>query len=214
MIAWPQTLRGPEALPSQFSGSRHSSKAIRKRPDKKNPHGILRLPDAAGMNGNLSPSGATSIQADATDTTSAETNQLTILIADNDSSTRRKLAESLSRFHCTVLEFSTGIEAIESAVAEKPDAMIISTRLPDTDGLNAIADLRSEAGTANLPIVVLSTSALADERSRYLAAGAAGFFVKPASATEVHWAILLALQGSLNQTTGEPEENLPEAASF
>lgn len=166
------------------------------------------------MNGNLSPSGATSAQASTADRTSAEKNQLTILIADNDSSTRHALAKSLSRFHCTVFEYATGIEMLEAAACEEPDAIILSTRLPDTDGLSAIADLRNDAGTSSLPVIALSTTALAEEREEYLAAGAAGFFIKPASATEVHWAILRALQSGLNDAAAEPDENLPEAASF
>lgn len=162
------------------------------------------------MNGNLSPSGAPSVKASTT-----EKNRLTILIADNDSSTRRSLAESLSRFHCTVFQYSTGIEALEAAACEEPDAIILSTRLPDTDGLTAIADLRAEPTTATLPVVAISTTALAEEREDYLAAGVAGFFTKPASATEIHWAILCALQGHLSEAAAaEPDGELPEAASF
>lgn len=166
------------------------------------------------MNGNLSPSGASSAPASTAEPTSTEKNQLTILIADNDSSMRRSLAESLSRFHCTVFQYSTGIEALEAAACEEPDAIILSTRLPDTDGLAAIADLRSEPPTAKLPVVAISTTALAEEREDYLGAGVAGFFIKPASATEIHWAILRALQGGLNEATAESDEDLPEAASF
>lgn len=169
------------------------------------------------MNGNLSPSGASSIQDQASDAAAANGSRLTIILADNDPTSRRSLAESLSRFHCLVLEYSTGIEALEAAACEEPDALVLSTRLPDTDGLNAIADLRSSPETSTLPVVALAPAATIEERDEYLAAGVAGFFAKPASGTEVHWAILRALQGNLQQAASpatEPEADLPEAASF
>ena len=169
------------------------------------------------MNGNLSPSGASSIQDQPSDAVAANGSRLTIILADNDPASRRSLAESLSRFHCLVLEYSTGIEALEAAACEEPDALVLSTRLPDTDGLNAIADLRSSPETSTLPVVALAPAATIEERDEYLAAGVAGFFAKPASGTEVHWAILRALQGNLQQAASpatEPEADLPEAASF
>lgn len=169
------------------------------------------------MNGNLSPFGASSVHVQPSDDAASNGSRLTIILADNDPATRRTLAESLSRFHCLVLEYSTGIEALEAAACEEPDALVISTRLPDTDGLNAIADLRSSPETSTLPVVVLAPAATIEERDEYLAAGVAGFFAKPASGTEVHWAILRALQGNLQQAASpatEPEAGLPEAASF
>jgi len=169
------------------------------------------------MNGNLSSSGAGSFHGQPSDAATGDGSRLTILLADNDPTSRRSLAESLSRFHCLVLECSTGIQALEAAACEEPDAIVLSTRLPDTDGLSAIADLRSTSETANLPVVALASAATAEERDEYLAAGVAGFFTKPASGTEVHWAILRALQGNLQKSTSpaaEPEADLPEAASF
>jgi CheY-like chemotaxis protein len=169
------------------------------------------------MNGNLSPVGASSPHVQPSDAAASNGSRLTIILADNDPATRRTLAESLSRFHCLVLEYSTGVEALEAAACEEPDALVLSTRLPDTDGLSAIADLRSTSETTTLPVVALAPAAAIEEREEYLAAGVAGFFAKPASGTEVHWAILRALQGNLQQTASpatEPEADLPEAASF
>lgn len=166
------------------------------------------------MNGHLSPSGAASIIDLATGDSTPGRSQLTIILADNDPTSRRALAQSLSKFHCRVLEYPTGVEALEAAACEEPDAIILSTRLPDTDGMNALADLRSTSETACLPVILLATAALEEERAEYLAAGAAGFFTKPAQATEIHWAILRALQNALNEASPGEEAELPDAASF
>lgn len=191
---------------------------VRKRPDEKISQVNRYRAVHDDMNGNLSSSGAGSLHDQPSDDAATrDGSRLTILLADNDPASRRSLAESLARFHCLVLEYSTGIQALEAAACEEPDAIVLSTRLPDTDGLSAIADLRSTSETAGLPVVALAPAATAEERDEYLAAGVAGFFTKPASGTEVHWAILRALQGNLQKSTSpavEPEADLPEAASF
>lgn len=166
------------------------------------------------MNGNLSPSGANSNRACTSDPTSPAQSRLVLILADADPSSRSSLAQRLSQFHCTVLEYGTGIEAIEAAGCEKPDAVLLGTRLPDTDGLDAIADLKSNPETARLPVIALAPAALGHERAEYLAAGAAAFFTRPAGATEIHWAVLRALQGMLDDATPEANDPLPDAVSF
>ena len=136
---------------------------------------------------------------------------VTVIIADNDRASRSALADGLGRLNCVVLEYSTGIEAIEAAECEEPDILIISTRLPDTDGLDAIADLKSNIATATLPIIAVAPAALVDERADYLEAGAAAFSCKPASADELHSLILKALTGWREECEAE-EQNLPNAA--
>lgn len=166
------------------------------------------------MNGKLSPSGANSTRTRPYDPVSPAPSRLIVILAEADPASRSTLAQRLSQFHCTVLEYATGVEAIEAAGSEGPDAIILGTRLPDTDGLSAIADLKSNVETARLPVIALAPAALGHERADYLAAGAAAFFTKPAGATEIHWAVLRALQGMLEDASTDTDLPLPDAASF
>lgn len=147
------------------------------------------------------------------ESTARAENFITVIIADNDPASRRSLAEGLERLNCMALEYSTGIEAIEAAECEDADVILLSTRLPDTDGLNAIDDLKSNLATATLPIIAFAPAALGDERANYLEAGAAAFVTKPTGADELHRLILKTLSGWREETEVE-EQDLPEAASF
>ena len=139
---------------------------------------------------------------------------VTVILADNDHISRSSLAEGLGRLNCLMLEYSTGIEAIEAAECEEVDVIVLGTRLPDTDGLSAIADLRSNIATAKLPIIALASAALREERMDYLEAGAAAFVTKPTNTEALHQLILKALNGWREESEIEIEAfDLPEAAA-
>jgi DNA-binding response OmpR family regulator len=165
------------------------------------------------MNAKLHPLTTPSAHSQSFESTARAENFITVIIADNDPASRRSLAEGLERLNCMALEYSTGIEAIEAAECEDADVILLSTRLPDTDGLNAIEDLKSNLATATLPIIAFAQAALRDERSNYLEAGAAAFVTKPAGADELHRLILKTLSGWREETETD-ELDLPDAASF
>ena len=165
------------------------------------------------MNAKSHPFTAPSAHSKSFESTARAENFITVIIADNDPASRRSLAEGLERLNCMALEYSTGIEAIEAAECEDADVILLSTRLPDTDGLNAIDDLKSNLATATLPIIAFAPAALGDERANYLEAGAAAFVTKPTSADELHQLILKTLSGWREENEAK-ELDLPDAASF
>ena len=165
------------------------------------------------MNAKSHPLTALAAHSQSFESTARAEHNVTVIIADNDPTSRRSLAEGLERMNCVVREYSTGIEAIEAAECEDADVILLSTRLPDTDGLNAIADLKSNLATATLPIIALAPAALGDERANYLEAGAAAFVTKPTSADELHQLILKTLSGWREENEAK-ELDLPDAASF
>lgn len=106
---------------------------------------------------------------------------LTVYLAENDPGSRSALASALEAIGCRTISFSTGIEAIESAAAETPDVLLIDARLPDTDALEALSELKGNPYTHSIPVVVLATSLLRDEEAPCLDAGAHAFLTKPVS---------------------------------
>jgi CheY-like chemotaxis protein len=73
----------------------------------------------------------------------------------------------------------TGREALELALTLKPDLVVMDIRLPDMDGLAALAQLRVDERTAAIPVVALTAQAMAGDRERFLAAGFDGYLAKP-----------------------------------
>lgn len=77
--------------------------------------------------------------------------------------------------------------------AAAPDVLVLDRRLPDGDGVDAIADLRALRPSMN--VLVLTGSSSDDVLVRALEAGAAGFLSKTRSLAEVTSAVRAAAQG-------------------
>ena len=60
-----------------------------------------------------------------------------------------------------------------------PDLIVLDLNLPGMGGFDFLKWLREESGFPSLPVLVFTVSGSADDKARALAAGAAGYFVKP-----------------------------------
>jgi CheY-like chemotaxis protein len=59
-----------------------------------------------------------------------------------------------------------------------PDLIVLDLNLPGMDGFNFLKWLKEESGFS-LPILVFTISGSAEDKTKALAAGAAGYFIKP-----------------------------------
>jgi len=78
-----------------------------------------------------------------------------------------------------VIEARTGAEGVKSAVQEKPDLILMDIQLPDIDGLEATRRIRNSEVDGSVPIIALTSYALAGDREKSLAAGCTGYIEKP-----------------------------------
>jgi|SRR4051812_23747897 len=104
---------------------------------------------------------------------------LHILLVERDESTRSMYAEFLRLYGCVAEEAQDGREALAKAIAQRPDAIVTSLRLPGINGLDLCRVLRRDAETAAIPILVLSGEGTDTDTSRALRAGANSVLVKP-----------------------------------
>jgi len=65
------------------------------------------------------------------------------------------------------------------AVANLPDLILMDIRLPGIDGVEALRRLREDSRTASIPVVALTSSAMADDLDRFRQAGFDGYLAKP-----------------------------------
>ena len=72
-----------------------------------------------------------------------------------------------------------GEEAIEAIGRNRPDIVIMDLRMPIMDGFAAIARIKDDPSTKDIPILGVSTQALAVDRERCHRAGADGFLSRP-----------------------------------
>lgn len=110
-----------------------------------------------------------------------------VLVADDDADARQLLAHLLRRQGYEVVEASDGAEAVALVHARRPDLALLDVRMPGTDGFAALAALRSDPATRDLPVIMLTASpgTLADGRPEAERLGGVRLVAKPSSAEEL-----------------------------
>ena len=78
-----------------------------------------------------------------------------------------------------VLVAGDGETGCATALAERPDIILMDLELPGLDGWQAARRLKSDPRTRDIPIIALSAHVLAGARERALAAGCDEFDAKP-----------------------------------
>jgi two-component system, OmpR family, alkaline phosphatase synthesis response regulator PhoP len=103
-----------------------------------------------------------------------------ILIIEDDEDVRCVASLSLSLIGgLQVLEAEGGLQGLELAAREKPDAILLDLLMPEMDGSQTITALKQNPDTADIPVVFLTTRTLSSESSRMRSLGAAGILHKP-----------------------------------
>lgn len=79
----------------------------------------------------------------------------------------------------TVIAARTGMDGVDMAAAHAPDAILMDIQLPDIDGLEATKRIRASATGRDVPIIAITSHAMAGDRDKSLAAGCTGYIEKP-----------------------------------
>ncbi|MED5618448.1 AAA family ATPase [Ideonella sp. BN130291] len=102
-----------------------------------------------------------------------------VLVVDDVHDNRQILLELLKSLDFDIAEAADGRQALEQARALRPDLVLIDNGMPKPTGSEVTRQLRAEEAFAQVPIIAVSAGASAQERERYLAAGANAFLAKP-----------------------------------
>ncbi len=108
-----------------------------------------------------------------------------ILVVDDDTNLRLLLRTTLEDSEVEVIEAADGNEALEVALKERPDLVVLDWMMPGMTGLELTRRLRADARTARMPIILLTAKGQDDDRAEGLEAGADHFLVKPFSPLEL-----------------------------
>jgi len=130
-----------------------------------------------------------------------------ILVVDDDRAVRESLRRSLTFNGYTVDLAVDGIDALEKASAQRPDALVLDVMMPRLDGLEVCRRLRSTGD--DLPILVLTARDSVSERVAGLDAGADDYLPKPFALEE-----LLARLRALLRRRATDSEEISEAMHF
>ncbi|RYZ51307.1 MAG: response regulator, partial [Proteobacteria bacterium] len=102
---------------------------------------------------------------------------LKILVVDDSPDNRFLLTRMLKYQGADIIEASDGQEAVERAMSESFDVVLMDIQMPRMDGYSALAELRSR--NYSKPIIALTAHAMKEEREKMLKAGFDGHVAKP-----------------------------------
>jgi CheY-like chemotaxis protein len=110
---------------------------------------------------------------------------LSIVVADDDPDVLRLLARRLGRRGYVVRTAVNGRAALDEVRRRHPDAVVLDNVMPGMTGGEACAALKADAGTAAIPVVLLSAHAGERDVRAGLDSGAEEYLTKPFDINEL-----------------------------
>jgi PAS domain S-box-containing protein len=104
-----------------------------------------------------------------------------ILLAEDNEANINTLSPYLQAKGYRLKLARNGSQAIQMALEEGPEVILMDIQMPVMDGLEAIRQLRANQQFAGVPIIALTALAMPGDRERCLAAGANEYLSKPVS---------------------------------
>ena len=131
-----------------------------------------------------------------------------ILIVDDDPEIRHLLVDYLARNGYASLAARDGREMKMLLERQLVDLVVLDLMQPDTDGLTLCRDLRANARTQNLPVLMLTARGEETDRIIGIEMGADDYLVKPFNPRE----LLARIKTILRRTRALPPNLRPEPA--
>jgi NarL family two-component system response regulator LiaR len=127
-------------------------------------------------------------------TGSSEETGIRVVIADDHGIVREGLRALLTRPGIQVVgEADSGAKAVELAKTLRPDLMLLDIRMPDGDGLQALAQIKAVSPTTS--VIMLTTYANPGYLARAISGGASGYLSKEVNPEQIVRAVRAAAAG-------------------
>lgn len=109
----------------------------------------------------------------------------TIMVVEDYDDTRMLLKTGLEGLGYSVLEASNGQEAVDIAVREHPDLILMDLDLPILDGIAATQRIRQQTDMESVPIVAVTAYPLSYTHVKAFAKGCNEYMAKPIDMSEL-----------------------------
>jgi PAS domain S-box-containing protein len=97
----------------------------------------------------------------------AESDELKVLVVDDDPAAVELMAHHLAGLASTVLRASGGQEAIDTTRRDRPDFIVLDLMMPVVSGFDVVEELKGDPATAGIPIMIVTSKVVsADDRER------------------------------------------------
>ena len=108
-----------------------------------------------------------------------------VLVVDDNQDSRELVVKVLKNRGYEMIEAADGEEAVEKAVAEMPDLILLDISIPKLNGYEVARILKGKEGFKDIPIVALTAHAMKGDRMKALEAGCEGYISKPINIREL-----------------------------
>jgi len=102
-----------------------------------------------------------------------------VLIVDDSPTETYKLTSLLEKNGHAVVTAETGEDGVSIAKKELPDVVLMDIVMPGLNGFQATRQLKKNAETANIPIIIVTTKDQETDRVWGLRQGAKAYLTKP-----------------------------------
>ena len=102
-----------------------------------------------------------------------------VLVVDDYLLNLKLLCASLSRAKYEVLVAQTGESALEIAVSQQPELILLDIRMPEMDGYEVCRRLKASPVTRDIPVIFMTGVSESDNKVKGLKLGAADYITKP-----------------------------------
>jgi CheY-like chemotaxis protein len=130
-----------------------------------------------------------------------------VLLVDDYPDAREMYSEYLKFSGFQVLEAGNGKEALQRALDDKPDIILMDLSLPVMDGWEATRRLKADHRTADIPVVALTGHALAGISDGAREAGCDAFVTKPCLPEDLVKEIRRVLDEPVSQSAKKPRRS-------
>jgi two-component system, cell cycle response regulator DivK len=102
-----------------------------------------------------------------------------ILLVEDNAANRYLATFLLENSGYFVIHAGNGREAVVAAQNEMPDLILMDIQMPEVDGYEAARRIKSEPHLTHIPIVAVTSYAMAGDREKAVALGFVGYIEKP-----------------------------------
>jgi two-component system, cell cycle response regulator DivK len=102
-----------------------------------------------------------------------------VLLVEDNEMNRDMLSRRLMRRGYQVVMAFDGQQAVDMALSERPDLILMDMSLPGLDGWEATRRIKAATATRTIPVIALTAHAMSDDREKALQAGCDDYDTKP-----------------------------------
>lgn len=127
--------------------------------------------------------------------------QTKVLLVEDTEDNRFMMKRLLEMSSFKVVEAVNGQEAVDLAVRELPDIILMDLSLPLIDGLGATRRIRQMSQLQDVPIIAVSAHDTADFHNEALSAGCDAYITKPIDFSQLEELVIRLVDGRTSQGT-------------